>query len=45
MLLALLIGGNLGGIFGLLVAIPITGILRVIALRVFRPRPANQPGP
>ncbi len=44
-LLALLVGGDLGGIFGLLVAIPIAGILRVIALRVFRPRPANEPTP
>lgn len=44
-LLALLIGGDLGGIFGLLVAIPVAGILRVIALRVFRPRPANEPSP
>ncbi|MEO6835350.1 MAG: AI-2E family transporter [Candidatus Tumulicola sp.] len=44
-LLALLIGGDLGGIFGLLVAIPIAGILRVIALRVFRPRAANEPSP
>lgn len=34
-LLALLVGGDLGGIFGLLVAIPVAGILRVIALRVF----------
>lgn len=42
-LLALLIGGELGGIVGLLVAIPVAGILRVIALRVFRPRSANEP--
>lgn len=42
-LLALLVGGELGGIVGLLVAIPIAGILRVIALRVFRPQSANEP--
>ena len=34
-LLALLVGGELGGIFGLLVAIPVAGILRVIGMRVF----------
>jgi predicted PurR-regulated permease PerM len=34
-LLALLVGGELGGIFGLLVAIPIAGILRVVGMRVF----------
>ncbi|MGA8533556.1 MAG: AI-2E family transporter [Candidatus Tumulicola sp.] len=44
-LLALLIGGELGGIFGLLVAIPVAGILRVIALRVFRPGSPNEPTP
>jgi predicted PurR-regulated permease PerM len=44
-LLALLIGGDLGGIVGLLVAIPVAGILRVIALRVFRVTPPNEPTP
>jgi predicted PurR-regulated permease PerM len=44
-LLALLIGGELGGIFGLLVAIPVAGILRVIAMRVFRLAPPNEPTP
>ncbi len=44
-LLSLLIGGELGGIFGLLVAIPIAGILRVAALRVFRLAPPNEPTP
>ncbi|HEX6832043.1 MAG TPA: AI-2E family transporter [Rudaea sp.] len=42
-LLALLIGGELGGIVGLLVAIPVMGILRVIALRVFPASGANEP--
>jgi hypothetical protein len=27
------------------VAIPVTGVLRVIALRVFRPQEANEPQP
>lgn len=44
-LLALLVGGELGGIFGLLVAIPVAGILRVIALRVFGMTPENEPAP
>jgi len=44
-LLAVLIGAELGGIIGALVAIPVTGVLRVIALRVFRPREANEPQP
>ena len=44
-LLALLIGGELGGIFGLFVAIPIAGILRLFVTRVFRPKPANEPSP
>ncbi|MBV9232467.1 MAG: AI-2E family transporter [Candidatus Eremiobacteraeota bacterium] len=35
-LLSLLIGGELGGLFGLLVAVPIAGVLRVLALRVVR---------
>lgn len=42
-LVALLVGGELAGIVGLLIAIPITGVLRVIALRVFRPQSANEP--
>lgn len=42
-LIALLVGGELGGIFGLLIAIPIAGILRVVALRVFRPQSTNEP--
>ena len=44
-LLAILVGAELGGIIGALVAIPILGALRVIALRVFRPRDANEPQP
>jgi predicted PurR-regulated permease PerM len=36
-LLALLVGGELGGIIGLLLAIPVAGILRAIVLRVLRP--------
>ncbi len=44
-LLALLIGGELGGIFGLLVAIPIAGILRVAAVRVFGLGLPNEPTP
>jgi predicted PurR-regulated permease PerM len=44
-LIAVLIGAELAGIIGALVAIPVTGVLRVIALRVFRPREANEPQP
>jgi predicted PurR-regulated permease PerM len=44
-LVALLIGGDLGGIFGLLIAIPVAGILRVAALRVFGLGPPNEPTP
>lgn len=44
-LLAVLIGAELAGIVGALVAIPVTGVLRVIAVRVFRPREANEPQP
>ena len=35
-LLSILIGAELGGIFGMLVAVPIAGVLRVVALRVVR---------
>lgn len=35
-LLSLLIGAELGGLFGMLVAVPVAGVLRVIALRVVR---------
>ncbi len=41
-LVALLVGGDLGGIFGLLVAIPAAGILRVVAMRVFGVPPENE---
>jgi predicted PurR-regulated permease PerM len=44
-MLAVLIGAELAGIVGALVAIPVVGVLRVIALRVFRPREANEPQP
>ena len=44
-MLALLIGAELAGIFGLLVAIPVAGIVRVIALRVFRSSSTNEPTP
>jgi predicted PurR-regulated permease PerM len=44
-LLAVLIGAELAGVVGALVAIPVTGVLRVIALRVFHPREANEPQP
>jgi predicted PurR-regulated permease PerM len=37
-LIALLTGGELGGIIGLLLAIPVAGILRTIVLRVLRPQ-------
>ncbi|HEY1976057.1 MAG TPA: AI-2E family transporter [Candidatus Baltobacteraceae bacterium] len=44
-MLAVLIGAELAGIVGALVAIPVMGVLRVIGLRVFRPREANEPQP
>jgi predicted PurR-regulated permease PerM len=44
-LLALLVGGELGGLVGMLVAVPIAGVIRVIAMRVFGPRPTNGGGP
>jgi predicted PurR-regulated permease PerM len=44
-LLALLIGGDLGGLVGMLVAVPVAGVLRVIAMRVFSPPPTNDGGP
>lgn len=44
-MLAVLIGAEVDGIVGALVAIPVVGVLRVIALRVFRPREANEPQP
>ena len=44
-LLAVLIGAELAGIVGALVAIPVAGVLRVILVRVFRPREANEPQP
>jgi predicted PurR-regulated permease PerM len=44
-IIALLIGGELGGLVGLLVAVPIAGVLRVIAVRVFRPPGANDAQP
>lgn len=43
--LALLIGAELGGLVGMLMSVPITGVLRVVALRVFRPKLANPPEP
>jgi len=33
-IVALLIGGELGGLFGLLIAVPVAGVVRVIAVRV-----------
>jgi len=44
-LLALLVGGELSGLVGMLVAVPVAGVLRVIAMRVFAPAPTNGGGP
>ena len=44
-LLSVLVGAELAGLIGALVAIPVVGVLRVIALRVFAPREANEPQP
>ncbi len=44
-LLALLIGGSLAGLVGVLIAVPVAGVLRVVALRVFPSRDAKQPQP
>jgi len=43
-LLALLIGAELGGLVGMLVAVPTAGVLRILAMRVFRAPDANPPG-
>lgn len=44
-LLALLVGGELAGLVGMLVAVPIAGVLRVIAVRVLRAAPPNESAP
>jgi predicted PurR-regulated permease PerM len=44
-LLALLVGGELGGIIGLLLAIPVAGIVRALALRVLKPHDTKAAGP
>ncbi len=40
-LLALLIGAELGGIFGMLIAVPVAGVLRVVGRRVLARSRAN----
>jgi predicted PurR-regulated permease PerM len=42
-LLSVLIGAELAGLIGALVAIPVVGVLRVVALRVLAPPEANEP--
>jgi predicted PurR-regulated permease PerM len=44
-LLSVLVGAELAGLVGALVAIPVVGVLRVIALRVFPPPKSNEPQP
>jgi predicted PurR-regulated permease PerM len=44
-LLALLIGAEVAGLIGALVAVPVAGVLRVIVLRVFHPPEPNEPQP
>jgi predicted PurR-regulated permease PerM len=44
-LLALLIGADLAGLVGMLVAVPVVGVLRVIAMRVFHLSATNEPAP
>ena len=44
-MIALLTGAELGGILGMLVAVPIAGMLRVLARRVFRPPAENHAQP
>jgi predicted PurR-regulated permease PerM len=39
--LALLVGAELGGLAGMIVAVPLTGVLRVLILRVIPPPSAN----
>lgn len=36
-MIALLIGAELAGLIGMLIAVPVAGVLRVVALRVFHP--------
>jgi predicted PurR-regulated permease PerM len=42
-LVAVLMGAELGGMVGMLIAVPIAGVLRVLALRVLGKSPANAP--
>jgi predicted PurR-regulated permease PerM len=42
-LIALLIGAELGGLFGMLVAVPIAGVLRVVMTRVLQAAKSNLP--
>ncbi|MBV8491544.1 MAG: AI-2E family transporter [Candidatus Eremiobacteraeota bacterium] len=44
-MLALLVGGTLAGIVGVLIAVPVVGVLRVALLRVFPARGSNETRP
>lgn len=44
-LIAILVGAELGGILGMLVAVPIVGVLRALVLRMIGPGLADKPPP
>ncbi|HTX59440.1 MAG TPA: AI-2E family transporter [Verrucomicrobiae bacterium] len=44
-LLALLVGGDLAGLVGMLVAVPVAGVIRAIVVRVFPAKPTNEAAP
>ncbi|MBV8530953.1 MAG: AI-2E family transporter [Candidatus Eremiobacteraeota bacterium] len=42
-IVALLIGGEVAGLFGMLIAVPVAGVVRVVALRVLQAAKSNPP--
>jgi predicted PurR-regulated permease PerM len=44
-ILALLVGGSLGGLFGVLVAVPITAVIKILLGHVWRTRVLDEPWP
>jgi predicted PurR-regulated permease PerM len=44
-IVAILIGGELAGLFGVLVAVPVAGVIRVVLARVLEAAKAKAPPP
>jgi predicted PurR-regulated permease PerM len=44
-IIAILIGGELAGLFGVLVAVPVAGVMRVVLARVLEAAKAKAPPP